>query len=1450
MNRKLLLALFLLITAPSFGQTWNEITEALPPPFNQTLPNQFFGYSIAVDGDYAVVGTYGYEDTRGAAYVLYHDGTNWTNVARLRHLSRDSDDRFGWSVDISGDNIVVGAYRESDPFANSGFAYVFTKPASGWTDMTQTARLEASDPAASDFFGISVAISGDNIVVGAHFDDDDGSASGSAYVFTKPGSGWTDMSETGKLTASDGAFSDKFGSSVGISGDIIVVGAPEDDDNGSNSGSVYLFQKPVSGWTNMNETAKLKPSDGVIGDHFGNSIDMSGDQIAVGAYFAASGGSAYLFEKPGTGWVNMGHTAKLTPSDGVSGDLFGRSVSVSGDNVVVGSYQDDDNGVNSGSAYVFTEPGSGWANMTQTAKLTASDGVSGDALGIGVGISGDKIICGASSADLGGTNVGSVYLYEEPMSGWINGTQDQKILPPSYIACPGCLYGTSVSIDGNYAVVGAPQYQNNGSAFVLNFDGSIWNTVAELTASDGVTGDNFGVSVSISADNVVVGADRDDDKGSSSGSAYVFTKPVSGWSNMTETAKLAVSDGTANDMLGYSVSIDGDNIVVGAYNAGVTSNEPGAVYVYTKPGATWTTMNQTGKLTASDGSHDDFFGYSVSISGDNAVVGSYSDDDLGSGSGSAYVFTKPGAGWANMTQTAKLNASDGSSTDYFGYSVSISGDNVVVGAYNDDDNQFNSGSAYVFTKPGATWANMTQTAKLNPTDGTASSFDFFGYSVSISGDKIAIGAYSDGDNYDERWSGSAYVFDKPSVGWQDTTHSTRIRAAAPRAVQDNFGRAIGISGDQIIVGTSRTDFYGDGSGSAYLFKEGCNTSSSQIVEACNSYTSPSGKYTWTSSNIYLDTIPNSQNCDSIITIDLTINTPVSGTDTRTECDTFTWIDGITYTSDNNTATFNIVNGAANGCDSLVTLDLTIVNSTSGTDTRTECSPFTWIDGNVYTSNNNTATFNLVGGGANGCDSLVSLDLTVIFPSFGTDTRTECSPYTWIDGNTYTANNNTATFSIVGGAANGCDSIVTLDLTILNTPTGVDTVVACDSYIWLNGVTYTSSNNSATFTYSNGAANGCDSIVTLDLTILNSATSTDTRVECDTYTWIDGITYTSSNSTATFTYSGGASNGCDSIVSLDLTIFNSANGTDLQVQCDSFTWIDGITYTSSNNTATFNIVGGASNGCDSLVSLDLTILNSSTGTDTRVECDAYTWIDGNTYTSNNNTATFNVVGGAANGCDSLVTLDLTIINSTTGTDTRVECGSYTWIDGNTYTSNNNTATFNIVGGAANGCDSLVTLDLTIINVDVTTTVTGATITANASGASYRWLDCQNGFSPIPGETGQSFTPSTGGSYAVEITQNSCVDTSACVAISSLEPGDGGKVGISVFPNPTSGILNIELESPVNIQSLELIDVKGRLITTFQIDGLKTEFDISQLAEGVYFLRTDFGERPVLYKVVKQ
>ena len=332
---------------------------------------------------------------------------------------------------------------------------MFVKPAGGWANATETAKLTSSEAAENDFFGASVAISGDTIVVGAYGQS---GYVGAAYVFAKPVGGWVDGTETAKLTASDGATNDSLGTSVGISGDTVVAGAFGTD---SSAGSVYVFAKPGGGWANITQTAKLTASDGAANDSLGVTVALSGDTVVAGAPLDESNrGSAYVFVKPVGGWINATQTAKLTASDGTAPDLLGFAVGVSGDTVVAGAYGDDSF---RGSAYVFLKPGGGWVDATQTAKLTASDGAGGDQFGVSIGISGDTIVAGASGDDSG---TGAAYFFVKPGGGWATGTETGKLTGSDVVA--GEAFGSSLGISGGVIAVGAP-YQNNltGAAYVF-----------------------------------------------------------------------------------------------------------------------------------------------------------------------------------------------------------------------------------------------------------------------------------------------------------------------------------------------------------------------------------------------------------------------------------------------------------------------------------------------------------------------------------------------------------------------------------------------------------------------------------------------------------------------------------------------------------------------------------------------------------------------------------------------------------------------------------------------------------------------------------------------------------------------------------------------------------------------------------------------------------------------
>ncbi|MDT8411643.1 MAG: LamG-like jellyroll fold domain-containing protein [Vicingaceae bacterium] len=258
-------------------------------------------------------------------------------------------------------------------------------------------------------------------------------------------------------------------------------------------------------------------------------------------------------------------------------------------------------------------------------------------------------------------------------------------------------------------------------------------------------------------------------------------------------------------------------------------------------------------------------------------------------------------------------------------------------------------------------------------------------------------------------------------------------------------------------------------------------------------------------------------------------------------------------------------------------------------------------------------------------------------------------------------------------------------------------------------------------------------------------------------------------------------------------------------------------------------------------------------DTRVECGSLLWIDGNTYSSNNNTAIHTLVGGSVNGCDSIVTLNLTINNSTNGTDVISACNSYTWIDNVTYTSSNNTATHTLTGANVNGCDSVVTLNLTIINIDNSVTNNTPTLTANQSGATYRWLDCDNSNAVINGETSQSFTATTTGNYAVEITVGNCVDTSACenIIVVGIDE-EKTNFNVSIFPNPTDGLITINFNDGLNQETnYTITSIEGKVITTqTNITTNNIVVDLSNESKGVYFLKINSENKNAVYKLIKQ
>jgi hypothetical protein len=541
-------------------------------------------------------------------------------------------------------------------------------------------------------------------------------------------------------------------------------------------------------------------------------------------------------------------------------------------------------------------------------------------------------------------------------------------------------------------------------------------------------------------------------------------------------------------------------------------------------------------------------------------------------------------------------------------------------------------------------------------------------------------------------------------------------------------------------------------------------------------------------------------------------------------------------SASNPGTYTVTYTTSGACPSNSDIGITINTSSAATVSQTACDSYTWtLNGTTYTS---SGTYTHVGTNAAGCPLTTTLNLTINNSTTASVTQTACDSYTWaLNGTTYT---NSGTYTHVGTNANGCPLTTTLNLTINNSATATVNETACDSYTWaLNGTTYT---NSGTYTHVGTNANGCPLTTTLNLTINNSTTATVTETACDSYIWaLSGTTYTSSG---TYTHVGTNAAGCPLTTTLNLTINNSTTATVNETACDSYTWaLNGTAYTSSG---TYTHVGTNAAGCTLTTTLNLTINNSTTVTVNETACDSYTWaLNGTTYI---NSGTYTHVGTNAAGCPLTTILNLTINNSTTATVTQTACDSYTWaLNGTTYTTS---GTYTHVGTNAAGCPLTTTLNLTINTVNVSTTLSGITITANASGASYQWIDCTNGNAIIPGETAQSFTPAANGNYAVIVTNATCSDTSACVPIVTVGIDEQLVSLVKVYPNPTNGQITVEFFDN-DVREITMVNAQGQLLQQLNVENYISKIQMELPFEnGVYFLEVRSENAQIqLVKMIK-
>ncbi|MEQ9186148.1 MAG: SBBP repeat-containing protein [Cryomorphaceae bacterium] len=590
--------------------------------------------------------------------------------------------------------------------------------------------------------------------------------------------------------------------------------------------------------------------------------------------------------------------------------------------------------------------------------------------------------------------------------------------------------------------------------------------------------------------------------------------------------------------------------------------------------------------------------------------------------------------------------------------------------------------------------------------------------------------------------------------------------------------------DEVDFSLNNDTLLRDAEGSIDLFMmrfSECYSTGSLVQTVCDSTLSPSSFHTYTSTGSYIDTVVNSQGCDSLIYIDLTVFESNSIWDTAEACYTYTWsMNNVTYDS---SATPSVIYTNAFGCDSIRNLALTVLNSTFSNTSVSACDSFQWTSNDSVYSSSGIYFDTLIN--SVGCDSFLILNLSIISHTYSTKDTTHCDSFLLPSGNKTIYNDTTLTDTITNSA--GCDSLITFNITILNATTANYTMTTCTSLFWIDE-TYTQSG-----LYYDTLSNqfGCDSLISLSLEILTPS--------------FDSISITA----------------CDSFVS----------------PSGSFTWYQSGTYLDT-------LIN--SQGCDSILTILLSILHPSEATVSLTACENYTWpLNGITYYTS---GTYQVVITNAAGCDSNVHLQLLVLPAAYNLEQASACDSFFWpVSGEIY---HMSGTYEDTSSNSSGCNVYTTLQLKVTSIDTTVSQSLDTLIANQASAKYQWLTCDSSFQALVGDTFQSLIAIAGGVFAAEIKLQGCIDTTNCHQVAAL----GAMLRsvnstFLVYPNPVQSKLYV-VPAITGIYHCKLLSLDGRLIANWPSLRGPQQIDLGQFSSGVFLLQLGSRQQFESIRIVHQ
>ena len=638
------------------------------------------------------------------------------------------------------------------------------------------------DGVSGDNFGIAVAVSGDTAVVGAYGDTQVaggvtfGIAQGSAYVFERVAGAWV---RTQKLAPQPiGEDGDNFGVSVAAVDDVIAIGAPRrNPDERFEAGTVFVYGCSLEGFL-LRQV--LVPGGADIGQRFGTAIAAWQDQLAIGVP-AVGGGRVDLYQRDGDGLYQFQRSLVPLVADGTA--RFGFALAMADSRLLIGAPSAGD----AGAIYHSQFDVGGWSDASRLPLVSTT----GDELGSALALADSLALIGAP-----GAGVGEVRVLTHGAGDW---TQVGVVSTAGVV---GDRFGSALALDAGRAVIAAiGALGGDGRVDVYARTGNSFSVLDQLDIADGGTANRFGASLALGADGVLIGADLDrvgPNRGQ--GSVRWYQPARAGYA---QTAQLDSGDGAIYDRYGTSVAVDGDVALVGAYLEDTDAGpDAGAAHWFERVGGDW---QYRGRIVAPDAEIEDRFGIAVDVDGERMAIGAFWDV-VGTNvdQGSVYIYRRDGAEWVFE---AKLIASDGRPRDYFGFALSLDGDQVLVGARGASVPFSEQGVAYVYVRNAEGWQEQ---ARLDSP--VASSQGYFGASVALVGARALIGAPGVTPSSGPTAAGAAYVYERRGAQW---TLASALQAPLPQS-NAAYGFAVAADASRLLVGAFQDGFAGQGA--AYIYR--------------------------------------------------------------------------------------------------------------------------------------------------------------------------------------------------------------------------------------------------------------------------------------------------------------------------------------------------------------------------------------------------------------------------------------------------------------------------------------------------------------------------------------------------------------------------------------------------------------------------------------------------------